>query len=176
MESDEVMELENVAEKKPFRQALAQVISVIVHPVAFPLLTLAAIAFTETGSFRSSLIVCLIALALTTAPVAALVAFQVARGHWTDLDVSVRQQRYALYPIGLACALLMVAALAYVSAPRGAIAAAIAMTLANAVDGVINFAYKVSAHATAAATCAALLWIFVPGWGAPAALAAALVG
>jgi membrane-associated phospholipid phosphatase len=108
--------------------------------------------------------------------VAALVAFQVARGHWTDLDVSVRQQRYALYPIGLACALLMVAALAYVSAPRGAIAAAIAMTLANAVDGVINFAYKVSAHATAAATCAALLWIFVPGWGAPAALAAALVG
>jgi membrane-associated phospholipid phosphatase len=176
MESDEVMELENVAEKKPFRQALAQAISVIVHPVAFPLLTLAAIAFTETGSFRSSLIVCLIALALTTAPVAALVAFQVARGHWTDLDVSVRQQRYALYPIGLACALLMVAALAYVSAPRGAIAAAIAMTLANAVDGVINFAYKVSAHATAAATCAALLWIFVPGWGAPAALAAALVG
>jgi membrane-associated phospholipid phosphatase len=176
MESDEVMELENVAEKKSFRQALAQAISVIVHPVAFPLLTLAAIAFTETGSFRSSLIVCLIALALTTAPVAALVAFQVARGHWTDLDVSVRQQRYALYPIGLACALLMVAALAYVSAPRGAIAAAIAMTLANAVDGVINFAYKVSAHATAAATCAALLWIFVPGWGAPAALAAALVG
>ncbi|MGH2501367.1 MAG: phosphatase PAP2 family protein [Ktedonobacterales bacterium] len=176
MEGDEVMELENVAEKKPFRQALAQAISVIVHPVAFPLLTLAAIAYTETGSFRSSLIVCLIALALTTTPVAALVAFQVARGHWTDLDVSVRQQRYALYPIGLACALLMVAALAYVSAPRGAIAAAIAMTLANAVDGVINFAYKVSAHATAAATCAALLWIFVPGWGAPAALAAALVG
>lgn len=171
-----VMELENVAEKKSFRQALAQAISVIVHPVAFPLLTLAAIAFTETSSIRSSLIVCLIALALTTAPVAALVGFQVARGHWTDLDVSVRQQRYALYPIGLICALLMVAALAYVSAPHGAIAAAIAMTLANGVDGVINFAYKVSAHATAAAACAALLWLFVPGWGAPAALAAALVG
>lgn len=176
MESDVVMELENVAEKKSFRQALAQAISVIIHPVAFPLLTLAAIAFTETGSVRSSLIVCLIALALTTAPVATLVGFQVARGHWTDLDVSVRQQRYALYPIGLICALLMVAALAYVSAPHGAIAAAIAMTLANGVDGVINFAYKVSAHATAAAACAALLWLFVPGWGAPAALAAALVG
>jgi membrane-associated phospholipid phosphatase len=176
MESDGVMELEKVVAKKPLRQALAQAVSAIVHPVAFPLLTLAAIAFTETGSVSSSLDVCLIALALTTAPVAALVAFQVARGHWTDLDVSVREQRYALYPIGLVCALLMVAALAYISAPQGALIAAGAMTLANAVDGVINFAYKVSAHATAAAACAALLWLFVPGWGAPAALAAALVG
>lgn len=175
-ESDGVMELENVVEKRSLRQTLAQAVSAIIHPVAFPLLTLAAISFTETNSARVSLIVCLIALGLTTAPVAALVGYQVARGHWTDLDVSVRQQRYALYPIGLACAIAMVIALVAARAPHGALVAALTMTLANGVDGVINFAYKVSAHATAAAACAALLWLFVPGWGAPAALAAALVG
>lgn len=170
------MRLEKVVEKKPLRQTLAGAVSAIVHPVAFPLLTLAAIAFTQTGSLRDAVKITLIALALTTAPVAALVGFQVARGRWTDLDVSVRQQRYALYPIGIVCTLALVGVLAWMGAPHGSIAAALAMALANVVDGVINYAYKVSAHATAAATCAALLWLFVPGWGAPAAIAAALVG
>ncbi len=176
MESDGVMELENVVEKKPLRQTLAGLVSAIVHPVAFPLLTLAMITFTQTDSIRASLKVGLISLALTTAPVAALVGYQVARGHWTDLDVSVRQQRYTLYPIGLICALLMIGVFVGIGAPHDTIAAALAMALANAVDGVINFAYKVSAHTTAAAVCAALLWLYVPGWGVPAAFAAALVG
>ncbi len=170
------MRLEKVVEKKPLRQTLAGAVSAIIHPVAFPLLTLATITFTQTGSLRDAVKIALIALALTTAPVAALVGYQVARGRWTDLDVSVREQRYALYPIGLICALLMTGVFAWMRAPHATIAAALAMALANAVDGVINYAYKVSAHATAAATCATLLWLFVPGWGAPAAIAAALVG
>ncbi len=170
------MELENVVVKRPLRQTLAQFVSAIVHPVAFPLLTLAAITYTQTGSARTAAILCLVALALTTAPIAALVGYQVARGRWTDLDVSVRQQRYTLYPIGIVFELLLVGALFLMRAPHGAIVAGIAMTTANIVDGVINFADKISVHTTAAATCAALLWLFVPGWGAPAALAAALVG
>jgi membrane-associated phospholipid phosphatase len=170
------MELDKVVMKRPLRQTLAAAISAIIHPVAFPLLTLAAITFTQTASTSAAIKVCLIALALTAAPVAGLVGFQVARGHWTDLDVSVRQQRYALYPVGLVCALLMTGAFVFIGAPHATIAAALALALANAVDGVINYAYKVSAHTTAAACCATLLWLFVPGWGAPAALAAALVG
>ena len=168
--------MEKAAEKRPWRQVLAGLVSAIIHPVVFPLLTLAVITYTRTYSYHAVLLVCLLAAVLTAAPVAALVAFQVARGRWTDLDVSVRQQRYALYPIGLLCALLMIGGLALVGAPRETIAAALALALANAIDGVINYAYKVSAHATAAAACATLLWLFVPGWGAPAALAAALVG
>jgi membrane-associated phospholipid phosphatase len=175
-ESDGDMELEKAEEKRPLRQTLAAAVSAIIHPVAFPLLTLGAITFTQTSSLHATLDVCLIALALTTAPVAALVGYQVARGHWTDLDVSVRQQRYALYPIGLICELLMIGAFVLLRAPHATIAAALAMALANAVDGVINYGYKVSAHTTAAAVCAALLWLLVPGWGAPAAVAAALVG
>lgn len=171
-----LMELENVVEKRPLRQTLASAVSTIIHPIVFPLVTLAAITFLQTGSSREALKVCLVAVALTAAPVAALVGYQVARGHWTDLDVSVRTQRYALYPIGLVCALLMTGAFVLIRAPHATIAAALALALANAVDGVINYAYKVSAHTTAAAGCATLLWLFVPGWGLPAALAAALVG
>ncbi len=170
------MELEKAAEKRPLRQTVAALVSAIIHPVVFPLLTLAAITYHQAGSYRVALQVCFIAIGLTAAPVAALVGYQVARGHWTDLDVSVRQQRYALYPVGLICALLMTAAFALTGAPHATVAAALALALANAIDGVINYAYKVSAHATAAAACAALLWLFVPGWGVPAALAAGLVG
>ncbi len=95
------MELDKVVVKKPLRQTLAAAVSAIVHPVAFPLLTLGAITYTQTSSMRQALIVCLVALVTTTAPVAGLVAYQVARGHWTDFDVSVREQRYKLYPVGL---------------------------------------------------------------------------
>ena len=176
MESDGGMELEKAAEKRPWRQTVAGVVSAIIHPVVFPLLTLAAITYNRTNSYHAVLLICLLAAVLTAAPVAAVVAIQVARGHWTDLDVSVRQQRYALYPIGLLCAVLMIGGFTLTGAPRATIAAALALALANAIDGVINYAYKVSAHATAAAACATLLWLFVPGWGVPAALAAALVG
>jgi membrane-associated phospholipid phosphatase len=117
-----------------------------------------------------------VALLLVSAPVAALVSYQVLRGRWTDLDVSVRQQRYLLYPVGMACGVLMVVALLAIGAPTAAIATTLALALANGVDGLINFAYKVSAHAATAATCAALLWLHTPTWGPPVALAAALVG
>lgn len=170
------MELDKVVVKKPLRQTLAAAVSAIVHPVAFPLLTLAAITYTQTSSMRQALIVCLVALVTTTAPVAGLVAYQVARGHWTDFDVSVREQRYKLYPVGLLFSLLLTAIYFWMDAPRVTIIAALAFTLANTIDGVINYVYKVSAHATAAAGCAALLWLFAPGWGVPAAIATTLVG
>ncbi|HEX8995509.1 MAG TPA: phosphatase PAP2 family protein [Ktedonobacterales bacterium] len=170
------MELENVVEKRPLRQTFAAAVSAVIHPVAFPLLTLGVIVYVQTGSLQTALTLCLIAMALTTVPVAALVGYQVLRGHWTDLDVSVRQQRYALYPIGIACALLMTGVFVWMRVPHAAIAAALSLALANIVDGAINYAYKVSAHASAAAGCAALLWLFAPGWGVPATVAAALVG
>ena len=170
------MSAERAVAKRPLRQTVAAAISAIIHPVALPLLTLAVITYTATGSLGYSLILAALALLLTSAPVAALVSFQVLRGHWTDLDFSVRQQRYILYPIGMVCAALMVATLVAMNAPATAIATALALALANVVDGLINFAYKVSAHAATAAACAALLWLHAPIWGPPVALAAALVG
>ncbi len=144
--------------------------------MALPLLTLAVVTYAVTGRLKDGLELVGVALLLTTIPVAALVAYQVARGRWTDLDVSVRKQRYTLYPIGLVCAALMIAVFAAMRAPAPAMVTALTLALANIVDGVINLAYKVSAHATAAAACATLLWLYAPGWGLPIAIAAALVG
>lgn len=169
------MELDKLVIKATGRQTLAHWISMIIHPVAFPLLTLGVITEHASNSLSLAFKLALTALALTSLPVAALVVWQVARGKWTDLDVSVRRQRYILYPIGLLCTIAMVVAFLWLQAPPLTLGAALALALASAVDGVINFAYKVSAHATGAAACAALLW-FVPGWGIPATIAALLVG
>jgi membrane-associated phospholipid phosphatase len=170
------MTVEQAVAKKPPRQLVAAAISAIVHPVALPLLTLVVVTTTFTGQLRQGLTLAGAALLLTTAPVAALVGFQVARGRWTDLDVSVRKQRYLLYPVGMLCALLMVGAFILLRAPLPAMVTAITLSLANALNGLINLSYKVSAHSAAAAACAALLWLYAPGWGLPAAVAAALVG
>lgn len=158
------------------RRALARWVSLIVHPVAFPLLTLAVLLFNATDSLPQVTRWLLLALALTSLPITVLVVYQVARGHWTDIDVSVRRQRYLLYLFGLACLGSLAAVYYWLQAPAVAIGATVASLLANLVDGLINFSYKVSAHATSAAACAALLVHVVPAVGVPAAIAALLVG
>ncbi len=180
MEKGTIMLIENTAaEVSPHpssRQTLARWVSLVVHPVAFPLVTLAVLLFSATHSLPETTRWLLLALGLTSLPVTALVVVQVARGRWTDLDVSVRHQRYLLYPFGVVCLASLAAAYHWLQAPAIAVTATVASVLANVVDGIINFRYKVSAHATSAAACAALLLRVVPPVGVLAAAAAALVG
>jgi membrane-associated phospholipid phosphatase len=164
------------APKATPRYALARWVSLIVHPIVFPIATLAALLYSATHSMRQTTQWLLLALVLTSLPITALVVYQVARGHWSDLDVSVRRQRYLLYPFGLVCLGSLALVYHWLHAPAIAVSAALASSLANLVNGVINFSYKVSAHATSAAACAALLLHVVPVVGVPAAVAALLVG
>lgn len=167
--------------KPTVRYELARWISAIVHPIAFPLLTLGLAAFFSTdGSLLESIQYVALALLLTSLPISIVVAIQVLRRKWTDLDVSVRRQRYALYPIAIASMLALTGTLSYIGAPSVVVRSAVAFGLANIVDGVINFVYKVSAHATGAAACAVIFWATVPAslWGLSfaATFAALLVG
>lgn len=170
------MGAERAVAKRPLIHTIATAVSNVVHPVALPLVTLAVVTDVATRQLRSGFTLAALALLLTSLPISLVVIWQVARGHWTDLDVSVRRRRYLLYPVLMVCAALLITTLILLRAPGPAMATALALTLANCVNGAINFAYKVSAHAAAAAACAALLWVYAPGWGAPVAVAAALVG
>ncbi len=162
--------------KASLRVEVARWISAIVHPVAFPLVTLGIACYLATGSLPKSVQWVLLAMALVSLPVSILVATQVLSRRWTDLDVSVRQQRYALYPFGLVCMLALALVFAHFGAPEIAVRAAVAIVIANLADGIINFAYKVSAHSTGAAICAAILWAAAPAWGVVGAIAALAVG
>jgi membrane-associated phospholipid phosphatase len=170
------MIVDETATKMTARRTVARWISIVIHPIVYPLVTLAIIIDVATnGNLGLSIRFLLLAIALTSLPVTLLVGYQVARGHWTDLDVSVRKQRYFLYPFGLAGLVLLALAFKWLGAPAVAVKAAVASVVANLADGIINFWYKVSAHATSAAVCATLLTIFVPVLAAPSILAAVAV-
>ena len=165
------------AEARPaLRHDLARWTSAIIHPIVFPLLTLVVTIFYATHSARATAVWVTVAVLLTSLPITILVVSQVVLGHWTDLDVSVRRQRYVLYPFGLACMIALVFVFVRFGAPDIAVRASVATVLANLADGIINFAYKVSAHATGAALCAAFLSVVSLAWGIPAVIAALAVG
>ncbi len=175
------MRVETPEIKPTIRYEVARWISATIHPIAFPLLTLGLAAFFATnGSLLKSIQYVVLALLLTSLPISIVVAIQVLRRKWTDLDVSVRRQRYALYPIGIACMFALTGTLSHFGAPSVVVRSALAFGLANIVDGLINLVYKVSAHATGAAACAVIFWAAVPAalWelSLAATLAALLVG
>ncbi len=171
------MRLEKAEMKPSARFEVARLISGTIHPIGFPLLTLGIVTYTATNSLVEATRWVALALALTSLPIALLVSVQVLRRHWTDLDVSVRRQRYALYPFGLACLIALAAAMAHLGAPPVAVRVTVALTLANVIDGLINFGYKVSAHATSAAICATVLVLAAPLlWGVLGTVGALLVG
>ena len=156
------MTLEKSEMQPTTRYEAARMVSAIVHPVAFPLLALGLSLYVATHSLPDTVRYVMVACALTTVPISVLVAYMVLRRKWTDLDVSVRRQRYALYPFGLACMFALALAFERIGAPEVAVRSALALFLANIVNGLVNFFYKVSAHATGAAASATLLWIAVP--------------
>jgi membrane-associated phospholipid phosphatase len=175
------------ARRRPF----ARLVSTVVHPVLMPLLTLGLLMYMSLGGIFSqfdtaalarALEFVVVAVVVTAVPIAVLVLYQVARGNWTDTDVSLRENRYLLYPFGIACMLLSVGVFDLLGAPVIAIRATLGLVSANVVNSLINLRYKVSAHATAAALSATLLWLATPQsdypviFGGVATAAALLVG
>jgi membrane-associated phospholipid phosphatase len=174
--------MSDVALKSTPRHGVARLVSVVLHPILLPLLTLGVlVVYSPYGSPRQAIYWVTLGLFITAIPVAALVLVQVVRGRWTDTDVSVRRDRYALYPFGIACLVAAVTTYVAMRAPQVVVRAVIAAVVANTINWIINLRYKVSGHATTAALCAALLWfgIRTPDstlWGGAASLAALLVG
>ncbi|HKB47925.1 MAG TPA: hypothetical protein VKC57_09525, partial [Ktedonobacterales bacterium] len=66
------------------RERTARWISVIVHPIAFPLFTLAVAIYSTTRSPAQTARWVALALLLTSVPVSLLVSVQVLRRRWTD--------------------------------------------------------------------------------------------
>jgi membrane-associated phospholipid phosphatase len=172
------MHLETTEQRPPTRTEVARWVSIIIHPIVFPLVALGIGLYLATYSLQSVLGWIVMAIALTSLPVAFLVVIQVIRHKWTDLDVSVRRQRYILYPFGIVCMLALTLSYVHFDAPAIAVRSGYALVIANMVDGAINLGYKVSAHATGAAASAALIWLTTPflGLSIVAVFAALLVG
>lgn len=162
--------------------SLARLVSTVVHPILLPLLTVGVLsAYSPDSSLRHAAFWVTLGLVITAVSIGVLVMVQVMRGKWTDTDVSVRRHRYLLYPFGIACLLAASVAYSVLHAPQVVIRAAGAAVASNTVNWLVNLRYKVSAHATTAALCAAMLWLGIRSpdstfWGGGVSLAALAVG
>src|SRR5579871_466706 len=112
------MQVEQAEVVPTARYETARLVSTIIHPIIFPLVCLGIALDVATGSLPDTVRYVALAMLLTSVPISVVVIVQVVRRKWSDLDVSTRQQRYALYPFGIACMLALAFAFARVGAPQ----------------------------------------------------------
>ena len=166
-----------VAQDKTYR--LGRILSQIFHPI-----TNGIASFLVVGAYASDFVDerlrglgwALAAIAAIVLPPTLYFYFRLFRGHYSDDDISNRQQRHGLYFFGLGSILLATLALYALSVPTvflRLIGASIGITV---ICMLINFVYKVSVHSASIATLATLTTHYLLPLGVIFWIAAAALG
>lgn len=145
-------------------KALAVWVSRLFHPFVVPLPTLVAALRLVGVGWPEALGWTALCVAVAILPPTALLVTQRLRRGDGDWYVTVREERRALYALGGACLVVLLALLHATGAPPLMTACLVAAIAANAIGAALNQVTKVSVHTGAAAGCATVL-----GWLAPAA-------
>ena len=91
------------------REFLAKWLSRVFHPFVLSVIALGLSVYLETGSWAQAALWSAICLAAFLLPFAVLVGVMVLAGHYSDLDVSIREQRHGLYVVAGVGLVLLVA-------------------------------------------------------------------
>ncbi len=81
-------------------EQIARWISRIGHPFVLPLVALITVTLQVVPPLQAFTLV-VVMIATTTLPLLLFTRRQIRRKRWNDYDVSIRQDRYLLYPLGL---------------------------------------------------------------------------
>jgi membrane-associated phospholipid phosphatase len=142
-------------------EQIARWISRIGHPFVLPLVALIVVTL-QVVPPRQAVALVAIMIATTTVPMLLFTRRQIRRRHWSDYDVSVRQDRYLLYPLGLLTLAASLAVFWLLGAPsfmfRGIGAGAVLLFVAM----LINLVIKISLHTALAALCAVVILALNP--------------
>lgn len=145
---------------------LAELVSKIFHPLIIVIPTL-VIAMLQTGStLGQALLWTLVSACIVNIPMALLIYSGVRSGRYTDMSVSLREQRRSIYLVGAATLVVLLLVLILGKAPIVLIACLVSAVIATLLGYTINRFTKLSIHSAAMAGCAAvLLWTApVVGW------------
>ena len=104
-----------------------------------------------------------------------VVLFGVRRRWWTDVHVSVREQRFVPFGVAIAANLAGIGLLLAVGAPRELIALVLSILAGLAVGAAITTRWKVSGHTAVAASAATVLVVTFGPWAATTFLALPVV-
>lgn len=142
----------------------AAFVSRISHPFLVPIPTLVAALRLDGVSWSSALLWSTVCIAVGIVPPTLLLMVQRRRRGDRDWYVTVREERFGLYGLGLVCLAALIALARFGGAPRLLLPCLVAALAATAIGGALNRITKVSVHVGAATGCAMLL-----AHGAPAA-------
>jgi membrane-associated phospholipid phosphatase len=155
--------------------AVAGWVSRLSHPFFVPLPTLLAALRLSGEPWGPAGAWAALCIAIGIVPPTLLLFAQRRRRGDRDWYVMVREQRFGLYALGLACIAALLAAAVRFDAPPLLVPALLAALVATAVGALLNRVTKVSVHTGVATGCAVLLAHVEPRLAFAALAAAALV-
>lgn len=154
---------------------IARWVSRLGHPFLLPLVALLVVTLQVVPTREALAIVALTAVTITI-PVLLFTRRQVQQQRWSDYDVSVRQDRYRLYPLILALCGISALSFWLLDAPAFMLRGILAGGALAFVAMLINLVLKISLHAALATLCALVILALIPWLGLAACVFAALVG
>jgi membrane-associated phospholipid phosphatase len=155
---------------------LAEAISWVFHPLTVVIPTMLVVLNQQGISFWQALFWAFLSVCIGNLPLAALLFYGVRFGHYSDLSVSIREQRKSVYTVyGISTAILLTV-LVLGKAPLILTACIIAVMLTTVIGFVINHYYtKLSLHSVGMAGCATVLLLTTPWFGVAMTACALLV-
>jgi membrane-associated phospholipid phosphatase len=142
---------------------IANWLSRLFHPFLVAAVAMFLILWFSSVTVQESLKWTLLSIAIVIIPSAILLGVQYQRGGVTDLDISIREQRYKLYGLG-ALSLLLLLVVGYIAnAPTVFFACIYAAAVATLFGALINkFVTKISIHSAALAGVASVMGFISP--------------
>jgi len=153
----------------------AALISRLSHPFLVPVPTLVAALRLDGVGWSAAIAWSVVCIAVGIVPPTLLLIVQRRRHGDRDWYVTVREQRFGLYALGLACLAALIAMARFGGAPRLLLPCLVAALAATAIGAALNRVTKVSVHVGAATGCALLLAFLAPQAAPALAAAVALV-
>jgi putative transposase len=140
-----------------------------------PIPTLIAALRLDGVPWSAALLWSAVCIGVGIVPPTLLLVVQRRRRGDRDWYVTVREQRFGLYGLGLACLAALIAVARFGGAPRLLLPCLVAALAATAIGAALNRVTKVSVHVGTATGCAMLLAHLAPTATLPLTAAVALV-
>ncbi|MEN9936077.1 MAG: hypothetical protein RLZZ387_2656 [Chloroflexota bacterium] len=145
--------------------ALARLLSVVTNPLFAGIAAYLVVGYYAPGGGPDGMAWAGLAILMQVTPPLIFYIIQLRRGVFSDMDVSVREERNQLYLFGSVSVLLSIAALVAIGTPRPLLALAIGTLVVGLICGVINLTWKISMHATGMGSLATIALLYVPPLG-----------
>jgi membrane-associated phospholipid phosphatase len=157
-------------------ERLAQWLSRVFHPFVISMVALLLSIYLETSLLWEAVLWASVSLAVFLLPFSVFILVMVCAGRYSDLDVSIREQRHGLYLLAGVGLFLLVAIFTLGGAPLVSRVSIYAAVFSTAASAVFNRFSKISVHAMVAAGSAVALSYLSPLASLFLTAPAALVG